>query len=170
MKKHSRIIFSMAACLAVFIGQSGAFAATTNSVWDVSVVSTLSVDKSATTTDPGTVTFLSDGTFSLVVDANEFDGTYTNTTKALTLTFSPTGVAGLESNVVDFIHSDIGSEIAVSIKSSKLSKIKLKDGVPGKVTDKISGKGSLTVEGKTRSKSFSFTYLITDWVVSLGGF
>ncbi len=41
MKKHTRIIFVMTACLAGFIAQSPAHAATTNSVWNVNAVSTL---------------------------------------------------------------------------------------------------------------------------------
>jgi hypothetical protein len=168
MKKHSRIIFVMAACLAGFIGQSGALAASTNSVWGVTVVSTLSVDKAAATSDPATFTFLSDGTFGVLVGSTALDGTYTNTTKSLTLTFSTNSVASLESNVVNIISSDVSPEVVVTFKSSKLSKIKLKDGVPGKVTDKISGKGSLTEGTKTRSKSFSFTYLFTDWTNTFG--
>lgn len=168
MKKHSPVIFVMAACLAGFIAQSSAFAQTTNSVWGVSVVSTLSVDKEAATTDPATVTFLSDGTFGVLVGSTELDGTYTNTTKSLTLTFSTNSVASLESNVVDVISSDVSPEVVVTFKSAKLSKISIKDGVPVKATDKISGKGSLTEGTKTRSKSFSFTYLFTDWTNTFG--
>lgn len=158
----------MAACLAVFIGQSGAFAQTTNSVWDLTAITELSAGKiKDTSTNSANAVFLSDGTFALVHGTNQYDGTYTNTTKSLTVTFSPSALAALESNVVILISSEVPG-VTVTIKSSKFSKIKLLDGVPVKVSDKISGKGSETIDGKTRSKSFKFTTLYTEWTLSSG--
>jgi hypothetical protein len=170
MKKQSRVIFFMAAGVAMFVGQLAAFGQTTNSVWDVSAVTELSAGKTKDlSTNSVTAVFLSDGTFDLTAGTNVFDGTYTNTTKALTVTFSTNSVAALESNVVDFIHNQLDPEIVVTIKSSKFSKIKLsKTGVPVSVSDKISGKGSLTVEGKTKSKGFTFSTLWTSWTLTSG--
>ena len=172
MKKHSRIIFVMAACLAGFIGQSGALAASTNSVWSLNAVSSLSAGKiKDAETNAATATFLSDGTFGLLVGSSTLNGTYTNTTKSLTMTFSTNSVVALESNAYDFVTSLVPSEITITIsKIGKLSKIQLKDGVPVKATAKISGKGSETVSGKTKSKSFSVTDLLIDWTVVSGGF
>lgn len=170
MKKQSRVIFFMAACLAIFVGQLTAFGASTNSVWSVNAVTELKAGKTKDlSTNSVTAVFLSDGTFNLLAGTNVFDGTYTNTTKALTVTFSPGSVTALESNVVDFIHNQLDPDIVVTIKSSKFSKVKLsKTGIPVSVSDKISGKGSLTIEGKTKSKGFSFSTLWTAWTLSSG--
>lgn len=168
MKKHSLVKFFMAACLAGFMGQLAAVGQTTNSVWDVTAVSALSAGKiKGSVTNSATAVFLSDGSFALVSGTNSYGGTYTNTTKSLTVTFSPSGLATLESNVVELITTDVPG-VTISIKSSKLSKIKLLNGVPVKVADKISGKGTETIGGKTRSKSFSFTTSWTTWTLSSG--
>jgi hypothetical protein len=170
MKKHTLVKFFMAACLAGLMGQVAAFGQTTVSSWNITAVTELKAGKTQDlSTNSATATFLSDGTFTLLAGTNTFGGTYTNTTKALTVTFSAGSVIGLDSNVVDFIHSNVGAEVVVSIKSSKFSKIKLsKTGIPVSVSDKISGKGSITVSGKTKSKGFSFTTLWTEWVLSSG--
>jgi hypothetical protein len=170
MKRHTRVIFFMAACLAGFIGQSPARAANTNSVWDVTAVTTLKAGKiKDVVTNAATAVFLSDGTCSIVVGSDEFDGTYTNTTRSLKITFSPGGVAALESNAFDFATSLVPSGITISIKSaSKLSPIQLKNGVPVKATERISGKGSAIVRGRTASRSFTVTDLLIDWTLSSG--
>ena len=169
MKKHSLVVFFTAACLTGFMGQLAAVGQTTNSAWNVTAINTLSAGKIKDAgTNSATAVFLSDGTFSVLVGTNEFGGTYTNTTKSLTVTFNAGAVTGLESNAVDFIAARVPAGVTLSIKSSKFSKIQVKNGVPVKVSDKISGKGSETVGGKTRSKSFTFTYLLTDWVLSSG--
>jgi hypothetical protein len=170
MKKRSRIIFVMAACLAGFIGQSPARAATTNSVWDVTAVSTLKAGKiKDVATNAATAVFLSDGTCSILVGSDEFDGTYTNTTRTLKITFSPGGVAALESNAFDFATSLVPSGITITIKNiSKLPSIQLKNGVPVKATERISGKGSETVRGRTASRSFTVTDLLIAWTLSSG--
>jgi len=170
MKKHTLVKFFMAACLAGFMGQLAAFGQTTNSSWNIAAVTELKAGKTMDlSTNSATAVFLSDGTFSLASGTNTFGGTYTNTTKALTVTFSAGSVTALENDVVDFIHNNLSSAIAVSIKSSKFSKIKLsKTGIPVSVSDKISGKGSLTINGKTKSKGFSFTTLWTSWTLSSG--
>jgi len=169
MKKHALVKFFMAACLAGFMGQLAAVGQTTNSAWSVTAVTELKAGKiKDLSTNSVTAVFLSDGTFNLTAGTNVFDGTYTNTTKALTVTFSTNSVAALDSNVVDFIHNEVSTDIVVSIKSSKFSKIKLKNGAPVSVSDKISGKGTLVIEGKTKSESFSFSTLWTAWTLSSG--
>jgi len=170
MKRHSRIIFVMATCLAGFIGQLAAGGATTNSVWDLTAVSTLKAGKiKDASTNAATAVFLSDGTCSILVGSDEFDGTYTNTTRSLKITFSAGGVAALASNAFDFATSLVPSGITISIKSiSKLPSIQLKNGIPVKATERISGKGSATVRGRTASKSFTVTDLLINWTLSSG--
>jgi hypothetical protein len=170
MKKHYGIVFIMAACVVGFIGQLAASGATTNSVWDVTAVATLKAGKlKAVETNAATAVFLSDGTCSILVGSDEFDGTYTNTTRALKITFSPAGVAALESNAFDFATSQVPSGITITIKSaSKLPSIQLKSGVPVKATERISGKGSETVGRRTASKSFTDTDLLINWTLSSG--
>jgi hypothetical protein len=158
----------MTACLAGLMGQVAAFGAGTNSAWNISAVTEFKAGKTMDlSTNSATAVFLNDGTFDLLAGTNVFGGTYTNTAKALTVTFSAGAVIGLESNVVDFIHN-LDAAIVVSIKSSKFSKIKLSNGVPVSVSDKISGKGSLTINGKTKSKGFSYSTLLTTWTLSSG--
>jgi len=170
MKKHSGVVFIVAASLVGFIGQLAASGATTNSVWDVTAVSTLKAPKlKVIETNAATAVFLSDGTCSITVGSDEFDGTYTNTTRSLKITFSPGGVSALESNAFNFATSQVPSGITITIKSaSKLPSIQLKDGVPVKATERISGKGSETVRGRTASRSFTVTDLLIDWTFSSG--
>jgi hypothetical protein len=170
MRKHTRIVYLVAAFLAGFIGQLAAFGATTNSVWDLNNINLLSVGKlKAVDTNAATAVFLSDGTFSVLVGTNEFDGTYTNTTKQLTMTLGAGSQAALESNIVDFVLNQIPPGIDITVKSLKVSKIKLsKTGVPGPLTTTMSATASETVQGKTRHKSFSTKSLLTDWVLSSG--
>jgi hypothetical protein len=172
MKKHSRIVFFTAACLAGFIGQLAAFGATTNSVWDLTSISTFKAGKiNVVETNPATAVFLSDGTASLLVGTNQFAGTYTNTTKQLTLTPGAGGLAGIASNAVALINAAIDDPaITITAKSVKFnSKIKLsKTGVPVSTTDTVSGKGSETVKGKVKSKSFTLKTLWKDWTWSSG--
>jgi hypothetical protein len=170
MKKHSLVRFFMAACLAGFMGQLAAFGQTTNSVWNVNAVSALSAGKiKDTQSNSATAVFLSNGSCSFSIGSREIDGTYTNTTKSLAITLSTNGVAALESNAYDFVTSLVPSGVTISIKSSKFpTKIALKDGIPVKAEDKISGKGSEVVKGKTKSKSFTVTDLLIDWSLSSG--
>ncbi len=170
MKRRSQIIFVMAACLAGFAGQLAAVGATTNSVWNVNAVSTLKAGKiKDAETNAATATFLSDGTCSIVVGSDEFDGTYTNTTRTLKITLTPGGLTALGSNAFDFATSLVPSEITISIKKvGKLSSIQLKNGVPVKASDTISGKGSETVRGRTASRSFTVSDLLIDWTLSSG--
>lgn len=172
MKKHTRVVCFMAACLVGFMGQLAAFGATTNSVWSLTSISTFKLSKiNVAQTNPVTAVFLSDGTASLNFGTNDFAATYTNTTKQLTLTPGAGGVAGLASNAVDLVSAAINDPaVVLTIKSVKItSKIKLsKTGVPEKSTDTVSGKGSLTVGTKTKSKSFTVKTLWTNWVLSSG--
>jgi hypothetical protein len=170
MKKHTRIVCFMAVCLVGFMGQLAAFGATTNSVWTLTSISTFKLSKiNVAQTNPVTAVFLSDGTCSILVGSDEFDGTYTNTTRTLKITFSPAGVAALESNAFNFATSQVPSGITITIKSaSKLPSIQLKSGVPVKATERISGKGSETVGRRTASKSFTDTDLLIDWTLSSG--
>ncbi len=113
--------------------------------------------------------FLSDGTCGIVVGSDEFDGTYTNTSRTLKITLSPDGLAALGSNAFDFATSVVPGGITISIKKvGKLSSIQLKNGVPVKATERISGKGSETVRGRTASRSFTVTDLLVDWTFSSG--
>jgi len=174
MRKQSRIILFMAACVAGLMGQVAAFGANTNSVWDLNSINLLKVSKlNAVETNAGTAVFLDDGTFSVTVGTNEFDGTYTNNTKQLTMTLGADSVAGLESNMVDFVvnAADLPPEITITVKSLKVSKIKLsKTGVPEVLTTTLSATASETEGNKTRKKSFSTKSLLTDWVNVSGSF
>ena len=172
MKRHSEIILITAACLAGFIGQLSALGQSTNSAWNLTAVSSLSAGKiKDTQSNSATAVFLSDGTCLFSIGSSSIDGTYTNTTKSLAITLSANGVAAVESNAFDFVTSVVPSGVTISIKGSKFStKIALKNGVPVKAEDKISGKGSEVVRGKTRSKSFTVTDLLIDWTVISGGF
>ena len=170
MKKHSRVVLFMAVCLAGFIGQLAAVGATTNSVWDLTSISSFKAGKiKVAETNAASAVFLSDGTCSLLVGANEFAGSYTNNTKQVTLTLGAGGLTALKSNVVDLIQAQVGSGVTITVKSVKFSKIKLsKTGVPVLATDTVSGKGSETIGGKVKSKSFSLKTLWTDWTLSSG--
>jgi hypothetical protein len=169
MKKHTRIIFLMAGCLAGLMGQVAAYGATTNSVWALNSISSLSAGKlKAVQTNAATAVFLSDGTASLLVGTNEFDGTYTNNAKQVTLTIGAGGLAGLESNVAAFA-SSVAPGVTITIKSIKFSsKIKLTNGIPVKAGDTVSGTGSVTVSGNTKSKHFTVKTLYTSWTLSSG--
>jgi hypothetical protein len=170
MKKHSRVILFVAACLAGFMGQSAAFGATTNSVWDVTSISSFKAGKiKVVETNAATAVFLSDGTCSLLIGTNEFAGTYTNTTKQVTLTLGAGGTAALKTNALDLIQAQVPSA-TLTVKSVKFSsKIKLSTtGVPVKATDTVSGKGCETIGGKAKCKGFSLKTLWTDWTLSSG--
>ena len=168
MKKRSGIIIIMAVCVVGFIGQLAASGATTNSVWDVTSISTLSAGKTKIiATNPATAVFLSDGTCSLLVGTNTFGASYTNTTRLLTLHFSVDQTAALESNAVDFVTAIVPGA-AITLKSAKFSKIPLKLGVPVKATETISGLGSEVISGKLRKKGFKFITAWTSWVLSSG--
>jgi|HubBroStandDraft_6_1064221.scaffolds.fasta_scaffold402835_2 hypothetical protein len=172
MKKHSRIIFVMAACLAGLMGQLTAFGANTNSAWNVSAVSKISAGKiKDSETNSATAVFLSDGTFNLTIQgaANTIGGTYTNTASSLTITLSTNGVAAVASNTFDAATAVAPGGITISItKVGKPSRIQLKNGVPQKGTDRISGKGSEEVRDRTVSRSFSVTDTLIDWTLSSG--
>ena len=170
MKKHSRVVFFTAVCLAGFIGQLAAFGATTNSVWDLSAISSFKAGKiKVVETNAATAVFLSDGTCSLLIGTNQFSGAYTNTTKQIKLTLGAGGVAALKTNALDLIQAQVPSA-TLTVKSVKFSsKIKLSTtGVPVKATDTVSGKGCETIGGKTKCKSFSLKTLWTDWTLSSG--
>jgi hypothetical protein len=171
MKKQSWVVFVMAVCLAGFIGQA-AFGATPVSTWSLSAVSLFSAGKiKDVVTNTATAVFLSDGTASLLVGTNTFAAAYTNNTKQLTLTLTAGGLAALKSNAVDLIQGAINDPaVTITVKSVKFSsKIKLsKTGVPVSTTDTVSGKGSVTVSGKTKSKSFTLKTLWTNWVLTSG--
>jgi hypothetical protein len=171
MKKHSLVKFFMAACLAGFMGQLAALGQTTNSAWNVTAISALSAGKlKSADTNSATAVFLSDGSCSFSIGSRSVTGTYTNTTKSLAITLNPAGVAAIESNAFDQATALV-PEAVITIKSSKFpTKIALKDGVPVKASDKISGKGSITVNEKTKSKSFTVTDTLVDWVATSGGF
>jgi hypothetical protein len=157
----------MAGCLAGFIGQWTAFGATTNSVWDLNSINILKVGKlQASATNAATAVFLSDGTCSLLVGTNEFDGTYTNNTKQLALTFDATA---LKSNAVDFVLTLVPPGAAtITVKSLKINKITLKNGIPTKAGDSVKASVSAVVKGKTKSKGISITTLWSDWTLSSG--
>jgi hypothetical protein len=170
MKKHSRVVFFTAVCLAGFIGQLAAFGATTNSVWGLTSISSFKAGKiKVVQTNAASAVFLSDGTCSLLIGTNQFAGAYTNNTKQVTLTLGTGGLASLKSNAVDLIKAHVGSGVTITVKSVKFSKIKLsKTGEPVVATDTVSGKGSETIGGKVRSKSFSLKTLWTDWTLTSG--
>jgi len=170
MKKHTRVILVVAGCLAGFMGQLAAFGANTNSLWNVTSISLLSAGKTKIVeTNAVSALFLSDGTCSFLVGTNTYAGTYTNNTKQVTVTLSAGGLAGLESNAADFAISQVPPQVTIKIKSIKFtSKIPLKNGIPSKAGDTVSGTGSETVSGKTKSKSFSVKTALTDWVLSAG--
>jgi hypothetical protein len=172
MKKHSLVKFFMAACLAGFMGQLAALGQSTNSSWNVTAVSALSAGKiKSADTNSATAVFLSDGTCNFSIGSRSVTGTYTNTSKSLAITLNPAGVAAIESNAFDQATALVPSEVTITIKDSKFpKKIALKDGVPVKASDKISGKGSETVNGKTKSKSFTVTDTLVNWVATSGGF
>ena len=169
MRKHSRVVFFMAACLAGFIGQLAALGANTNSAWDLTSISLFKVAKiNVVETNSATAVFLDDGTCSLLIGTNEFAGTYTNTTKQVTLLLGAGGLTALKSNAVDLIQANIPPGINVAVQSVKFAKIKLSNGVPVLETDTVKGKLSETVGSKTRSKGFSLKTLWTDWTLSAG--
>jgi hypothetical protein len=170
MRKHSRVIFFVVACLAGFMGQLAAFGATTNSVWNLTSVSTFRAGKiHVARTNAASAVFLSDGTCGLLIGADEFGGTYTNNTRQLKLTLGTGGVAALKSNAVVLIQAQVPSGVTITVKSVKFNKnITLKNGVPVKATDTISGKGCETVGTRTKCKSFSLKTLWTNWTLTSG--
>jgi hypothetical protein len=169
MRKHSRVVFFVAACLAGFMGQLAAFGATTNSVWAVTSISTFRAGKiHVVETNAAHAVFLSDGTCSLLLGTNEFAGAYTNTTRKVTLTLGAGGVAALRSNAVALIQAQVPAA-TITVKSVKFNKnITLKSGVPVKATDTVGGKGCETFGTKTRCKSFTLKTLWTNWTLSSG--
>ena len=170
MKKHSRVVLFTAACLAGFIGQLAAFGATTNSVWGLTTISSFKAGKiNVIRTNAATAVFLSDGTCGLLIGTNQFEGSYTNNTKQLTLTLGAGGQAALKTNALDLIQAQVPAA-TLSVKSVKFSpKIKLAtNGVPVVATDTVSGKGCETVGSKTKCKGFKLKTLWTDWTLSSG--
>jgi hypothetical protein len=151
------------------MGQMAAFGATTNSVWDVTSISLLSAGKlKAVSTNAVSAVFLGDGTCSFLEGTNTYAGTYTNNTKQVTVTLSAGSLTGLESNAAAFAEAEAPG-VTITIKSIKFtSKIPLKNGIPSKAGDTVSGKGSITVSGKTKSKSFSVKTALTSWTLSAG--
>ena len=172
MKKHSRVVFCMAACLAGFIGQLAAFGATTNSVWDVTSISTFKVPRThliVIQTNAATAVFLSDGTCSLLVGGGAFDGNYTNNTKKLKLTLGTGGQAAMKTNALDLIQPHVPTATLTVKKVKFSSTIKLStNGVPVKATDTVSGKGCELVGNKTKCAGFSLKTLWTTWTKTSG--
>ena len=170
LKKHSRVVFFVAVCLAGFIGQLAAFGATTNSVWGLTSVSSFKAGKiNVVKTNAATARFLSDGTCSLQIGTNQFAGTYTNNTKQLTLTLGAGGQASLKTNALELIQAQV-PDATLSVKSVKFSsKIKLStNGVPVLATDTVSGKGCETVGTKTKCKGFKLKTLWKSWTLTSG--
>ena len=164
MKKHSRVVFFTAVCLAGFIGQLAAFGATTNSVWGLSAISSFKAGKiNVVRTNAATAVFLSDGTCSLLIGTNEFTGAYTVKKTQVTLTPSAGGLAAVKSNALELIQAQVPSA-TLTVKSVKFSKIKLTNGVPAKASDTVSGKGC---EG-TKCKGFKLKTLWTNWTLTSG--
>jgi hypothetical protein len=159
----------MAACLAGFIGQLAAFGATTNSVWDLTSISSFKAGKIIVVeTNAASAVFLSDGTCSLLIGTNEFTGAYTVKKTQLTLILGAGGMAALKSAAVALIQAHVPSA-TITVKSVKFSKIKLlTTGVPVSASDTVSGKGCETVGTKTKCKSFSLKTLWTDWTLVSG--
>lgn len=176
MKKHLRVVSVMAVCIAGFMTQVAAFGASTNSVWNLDFVATFKAGKiDRVETNSGTAMFLSDGTASLLHGTNEYSGTYTSTTKQVTLTLGTNGLAALKADATALIDAAIDDPaITITVKSVKFSnKIKLSStGVPESTKATIGGTGSetVTVKGKTKtaSKSFKLTILFTDWTLVSG--
>ncbi|HTS19013.1 MAG TPA: hypothetical protein VMP11_15675 [Verrucomicrobiae bacterium] len=171
MKQRLWVVICVAACLTGLFGQMAALGATTNSTWSLTAISlfkvaSLKVDK----TNSVTAVFLSDGTCSLLMGTNEYAGSYTTTKNSVVLTPTAGGKAAIESDAVALIKAAIDDPaVTITASSLKFSKITLsKAGVPVKITDTIKGKGSATVKGKVKSKSFTLTTAWIDWTLTSG--
>jgi hypothetical protein len=174
MTKRSGVVIFMVACLAGFMGQVAAFGADTNSVWNLDVISLFSIGKDKfVETNAASAVFLSDGTATLLIGTNEFSGDYTNTTKQITLSVGSEGLAGLESNALDFVNTELGADtniVTATVSGIKFaSKIKLsKTGVPVAAADKVKGTLTATVRGKHKTKAFSIATVYVDWTLESG--
>ena len=170
MKKHSRVSFLTALCLAGFIGQWTAFGASTNSVWDVTSISAFKAGKiHAVRTNSAVAVIFTDGTASVQVGGGEFDGNYTNNTKKLTLTIGAGGLAALKNEALALIQAQVPSATLTVKKVKFTPKIKLSTtGVPVKATDTVTGKGCEVIAGKNRCKSFTLKTLWTNWTLVSG--
>ena len=168
MKKSPWIVCTVAVLFAGMSAQISAFGATTNAVYNLTSESIFKVSKyKVDESHSAAAVFLSDGTCSLLVGGSEFTGTYTVKKNQVVLSPDVNGLAAMESNVVSLISSQI-PEVSVSVKRIKFSKISIKNGVPTKATDSVTGKLSATVNGKLRSKGFSLKTLWTNWTLVSG--
>jgi hypothetical protein len=163
MKKSPCLVLCLAA---LFAGQLAAYAASTNSEYNLTSVSVFKVSKlKVAETNSATAFFFNDGTAALHVGSYVFSGTWTNKNgKQVTLTPDASGLTAISNNVVALINAQI-PEATISVKMPvKFSKIKLnKAGAPILATDTVKGKGSETIAGRLRSKSFSLKTSWIDW-------
>jgi hypothetical protein len=171
MKRSPWIVFCLALSVAGLIGQTTAFAATTNAVYDITSISTAAVGKHhVVVTNSATAVFLSDSNCVLIVGSYDFTGTYAvgKNNKQVTLTRDAAGWLAMSNNVVNIIEPYLPGGVSISLTRGKASKITIKDGAPSKATDSIRGKLSETVKGKVKSKGLTLKTLWTDWVLVSG--
>jgi hypothetical protein len=167
MKKSSWVAFCLASLL---VSQVVASAASTNAVYSVSINSAFKAGNiRASQSNTGTATFFSDGTANLTILGYTVSGAYAvaKNGRSVTLTDN-TDKSVIASNLAAYIESQAPG-VTITVKSSKFSKITIgKDGVPVKATDTVTGKGSLTFDGKTRSRGFTLKSLVTSWKLLSG--
>ena len=174
MTIRSKGVLYMVAGLAGLLGQVTAFGASTNAAYDVTAIQLLSAGRAKIVqTNSATAVFLSDGTFSLTISSNDVTGSYTAKGSSVKLILDANGTTALESNAIELAQSLVPTNVVITASSAKISALKLtKAGAPVSTKDSVKGKGSetLTVKGKTKtvSKSFTVGTVWTDWVLTAG--
>jgi hypothetical protein len=164
MKRHQWIICGLAVLVAGIGGQMTAFGL--DAVYNTTVAVTLHVAgaPAAKDTTGGTLTANSDGSFGLVVGADDFTGNYTlsKNGKQVALTLDGNGQSVLESAIMDGITS-IAANGGVTLSNLTLSKVKvtiskatIKNGSPQKFTVSVSGRASAGANGKSVTRSFTY--------------
>jgi len=167
MKKHSRVVFFMAASLAGFIGQMAAFGQTTNASYTLQSIITIKAGKFKTNlTYSATAVFLSNSNCFLNIDDLVLSGTYTLSKNGKQATLNP-DISADESTVISFIESKI-PEITPTVKTIKFSKItRLSEGAPStKTKATVTARGKYTESGSSKAKGYSFKAVAEEWTGS----
>jgi hypothetical protein len=171
VKKRQWIVFWIAVFLAGLSGQLTVFGL--DAQYSYVSTSTLSISGLAhdSWTGNGTVTFSGDGTFDLFDGTYDYTGTYTVVKKGKQMTFAldDNGLSAVESDLMDNIQNmadNAGvslSDLSLTIQSDTVSKAAVKNGMPTKTTLTVRGKVSAYVDGKFKTKSFTYKSVVVPY-------
>jgi len=174
MKKRYSIVFWLAVIFAGLFGQMAAFGLDASYSTNSTIQSSkFKISGFVHDSDViyGTCWFFDDGTFDLYDGTSDYTGTYSlvNKGKKIAFKLDPDGLSAVEDMLTDWVQSladDAGVQVddlsfsfrKVTISQATISK---KTGKPNKVTIKIQGTATASVDGSYKTRNFSYECVVT---------